>query len=246
MNHEKTDSSSKYWIIDLYDSSAVTKLATLDCYGNQETTSSESITLSSGTYYIRIYDYRYSGIDYSFGIFERHDCHGAFVTTKNPGCTTDGEQVKNCSVCGVLLETQVIPATGHSSDNWVIDIEATCNKEGSRHCDCSVCGESVSEAIPMLSHAFGEWEVISGNKLIPPIVNERKCSNCGQSETDKDWSNIWITILAGLGVIVVIAIAIAIINYVVTATRFMKEEARRQQKLENSKSNEEHREDEKQ
>jgi len=211
LNHATLNTGYTYWVVNLYDSSAVTKLSTLNCAGNVSSSTSEYLSVSSGTYYISITDYYYVGTDYILTIQEKHDCVGTFVTTKEPTCTEAGTQDQICSICGKMLDTQVAPATGHSSDNWEIEKEATCDTDGKRHGTCQVCGEYVSEAIPMLGHVYGEWQILSGNVLIPPIVREKNCSLCDDVQTYKDWSNIWVLIVA---IVIVIAIVIGIIGYI--------------------------------
>ena len=46
------------------------------------------------------------------------------------------------------------------------------------------------KAIEKLEHRFGDWEVISGNVIIPPIVKEQECELCGFTETVNDWVDI--------------------------------------------------------
>ena len=211
LSYSSLDSSSTYWVINLYDSSAVTKLISMNCAGNVDSSTSEYLSVPSGTYYISITDYYYSGNNYILTVQEKHDCVGAFVITKEPTCTEAGTQDQICTVCGKLLDTEVAPATGHSSDNWEIEKEATCENDGKRRGTCQVCGEYVLEAIPMLDHAYGEWQTLSGNKLIPPIVREKTCSLCNDVQIHKDWSNIWILILI---IVVVVAITIGVISYI--------------------------------
>jgi hypothetical protein len=50
-------------------------------------------------------------------------------------------------------------------------------------------------------HRFGDWEVVSGNVIIPPIVKEQRCIYCGHTETVKDWGYVWVTVLAGIAAI---------------------------------------------
>ena len=47
-----------------------------------------------------------------------------------------------CKDCGIMLQTgSVIAATGEHSYVWVIDKEATATTEGSKHEECTVCGD---------------------------------------------------------------------------------------------------------
>ncbi len=57
-----------------------------------------------------------------------------------------------CSVCKAILKTEpkTIPATGeHTLGDYIIDQEASCGADGSRHKECSVCDyETEAEVIP--------------------------------------------------------------------------------------------------
>ena len=114
LNYASLESSRTYWVIYLYDSTGVTKLLTLNCKGNVTSSTSEYVTVPSGTYYVRIGDDYYSGANYSLTVQEKHDCSGSFTIVKDPTCTEVGSKEKNCSICGKLLDTQSIPANGHS------------------------------------------------------------------------------------------------------------------------------------
>ena len=65
-------------------------------------------------------------------------------------CTTSGKTAgKHCSVCGEITVAQtVIPAKGHTWSKWIVDQAATCTVTGSKHQNCTVCGEIKKETIP--------------------------------------------------------------------------------------------------
>lgn len=73
-------------------------------------------------------------------IFEKHT-ESEWVVEFEPTCDQDGSKHIECSVCRAILETEVIPALGHSySDEWTVDIESSLTNDGekSRHClNCS-------------------------------------------------------------------------------------------------------------
>jgi len=170
----------------------------------------KSVDLEAGTYYFYVGEDDYNG-NYSFSLSPEHDCSGPWINTLEPTCTETGKKEQICSVCGKTIEVQTIPANGHVSSNWTISREATCDADGLRHGVCSVCNENVTESIPQLTHVFGNWEVLSGSKLIPPIVKEKQCSLCGEVEQVKDWSFVWVPIVCG---VVALFAVIGIINYV--------------------------------
>ena len=183
-DHKVLDSSSTYWRIYLYDASGVTELLSWGRKGNTETGTTDYVSVSSGTYYVKVIKDNYSGVNYSLIVQEKHDCIGNFSTVKDPTCTETGTKEKNCTICGKLLDTQSIPANGHTCNNWVIDKEATCSSEGKRHCICSVCGETVSENIPMIAHSVGAWNVTKAPTCHSNGTQTRSCSKCDHIETE--------------------------------------------------------------
>ena len=62
----------------------------------------------------------------------------------------------------------------------------------------------------MLSHAYGEAQIVSGSKILPPIVSEQTCSACGHTVTQKDWSYVWLPILI---VLAALAVLVGVISY---------------------------------
>ena len=53
--------------------------------------------------------------------------------------------------------------------------------------------------------------MVSGSKLIPPIVKEKTCVHCADVQSTEDWSYVWVTIIA---VVALIGILIGVINYI--------------------------------
>ena len=291
-SHEKNSSSNAYWEIYSYSSDGVTKIKDYKSVpGNQDVNYSLG-ELSPGTYYIKVVPYSSSRMDsttYTINLNEKHDCTGSWKTTSNATCDKNGSKEQTCNICGRVIKTEAIPATGHKYGEWVIDRNPSCSKEGERHAKCSVCGTNKKEAIATLAHTYsdwkvveeptcnkvgksqgtcsecgtfvtedvakltheytdwttvkaatcpengtegrecklcslgetrnveaythhyGDWEIVGGNKLIPPIVKEKRCELCDDTQVYKDWSYSWIAIVA---VVVLIGATIGIVNYV--------------------------------
>ncbi|MBQ3002251.1 MAG: dockerin type I repeat-containing protein, partial [Clostridia bacterium] len=62
-------------------------------------------------------------------------------------CTENGANVKKCTVCGQVLETEILPADGHIASDWKTVEEATADKNGLKAKTCTVCGETLATAI---------------------------------------------------------------------------------------------------
>lgn len=101
--------------------------------------------------------------------------------------------------------------TSHNWSEWTTTKEATCDNPGSNNRRCHECGAVETQVIEQLTHIYGDLSVVSGSKLIPPIVKERQCSLCGNVEQIKDWSFVWVPIVCG---VVAVFAVIGIINYV--------------------------------
>ena len=75
-------------------------------------------------------------------------------------CTTNGsyDEVVYCANCSSQISrtTKVIEATGHSFSEWIIDSKPTTTTEGSKHIECTVCGETIkTEVIEKLKASEG-------------------------------------------------------------------------------------------
>lgn len=96
-------------------------------------------------------------------------------------CTVDGKRVKTCTICGKVLQEEVIKSTGHVP---VIDsgVEATCTSKGlTEGSHCSVCGE-----ILIAQKEIDEThEYIVLSKVDPTDEAEGyieyKCEKCGKT-----------------------------------------------------------------
>lgn len=77
--------------------------------------------------------------------------YGAWSTTVQPTCTSEGKQVRTCSVC-LAQETKAVPAKGHSFGAWTVTKAPTCSEEGSQTSTCSACGTTKTESIQKTNH----------------------------------------------------------------------------------------------
>ena len=75
------------------------------------------------------------------------------------------------------------PDCTHPSTEWIIDDEATCTTAGSKHKECSTCGETLStETIPQKGHDYNQT-------IIPPTEEQQgytlhQCSRCEDNYKD--------------------------------------------------------------
>ncbi len=63
---------------------------------------------------------------------------------------------------------------------WVTDKEPTCKEPGSKHQECTVCGEKgATEAIPVIDHTF-EWVIDKEPTCKEPGSKHEECTVCGE------------------------------------------------------------------
>jgi len=183
-DHAALEESRTYWYIYIYDSAASSKLLTFSSQGNVSNKTSDYVSLSSGTYYVKIQDDYHSGINYSIVVKERHDCNGPWKVVKNATCDQNGQREQTCDICGRVSKTETIPATGHKYGEWVIDRNPSCSKEGERHAKCSVCGTNKKEAIATLAHTYSDWKVVEEPTCDTVGKSQGTCSECGAFVTE--------------------------------------------------------------
>ena len=68
---------------------------------------------------------------------------GRWETVSYADCVSDGEAVKRCKICSVILERKTLPATGHHPGLWKTISFPIDNEPGIRVKYCTVCGAEV-------------------------------------------------------------------------------------------------------
>lgn len=76
-----------------------------------------------------------------------------------------------------------IPAHTHKG-NWIVRQDASCETNGERYFVCTVCGQTVTEAIPATGHSWSAWKVETDASCGKEGSMVRTCSNCGTKEYD--------------------------------------------------------------
>lgn len=99
----------------------------------------------------------------------------------------------------------------HEWGQRTVYVPAICYASGVSERYCDKCGDKEQQTIEQLTHNYGEYIVVSGNRLIPPIFREKTYSLCNDVQTYKDWSNVGITVLIGVALIGVVA---GLVNYI--------------------------------
>ncbi|MDE6275275.1 MAG: leucine-rich repeat domain-containing protein, partial [Clostridia bacterium] len=66
----------------------------------------------------------------------------------------------------------------HTATEWIIDENATCETNGSKHKECTVCGNTIdTQVIVAIGHNYGVWTVTKAATCIAYGEETRYCSN---------------------------------------------------------------------
>ena len=135
---------------------------------------------------------------------KHHESYTATVTetvTKTPTCENMGTVSYTARYSSYTdTKTETLVALGHDySNEWTVDVKATCTTVGSKSRHCSRCDSRIEiTEIPMSGeHKFGEWQIVKEPSCTEKGSSKRVCSSCGQEETETiealghDYSDQW-------------------------------------------------------
>lgn len=125
------------------------------------------------------------------------------------------------------LSTTVIP---HSYGELVAEVVATCETDGMRaHYHCSSCGQYFDEShqvveyealiVPMLGHAYGEWEILKEATMNEGGERKKTCANCGDEIFDETPSKLSVMIALIVGIV-----ALAVLTIMVSSVMAREQE----------------------
>ena len=106
---------------------------------------------------------------------------GEWTETTAPGCTTAGEETRECSRCHTT-ETRPVDALGHNYVAVVTD--PTCTEAGYTTHTCERCQDSYTDSeTAALGHEFGEWTESTAPTCTAEGEETRTCTRCQETET---------------------------------------------------------------
>ena len=95
-----------------------------------------------------------------------------------PTCTEMGYTTNTCTRCGDTNKTDYTEPAGHKPGDWIIDKEPTTDSEGSKHKECTVCGEKLEaqpiEKIYNSATTDSKGEAIVGGYLVTVTDTDTK------------------------------------------------------------------------
>ena len=119
---------------------------------------------------------------------------GDWETTLAPTCTATGTKVKKCSICEEIIQSDSIPANGHSYGGWQTRTNETCTVDGLEYKTCSVCSDEDTHIIPATGHNIGDWETTLAPTCTETGTKVKKCTLCEevmQSESIPSNGHSW-------------------------------------------------------
>ena len=95
-----------------------------------------------------------------------------------PTCTEMGYTTFTCTRCGDTNKGDYTEAAGHKPGDWIVDKEPTTDSEGSRHKECTVCGETLEtgdiEKIYNQATTDSKGEAVVGGYLVTVTDTDTK------------------------------------------------------------------------
>ena len=95
-----------------------------------------------------------------------------------PTCTEMGYTTNTCTRCGDTTKTDYTESAGHKPGDWIIDKEPTTDSEGSKHKECTVCGEKLEtqpiEKIYNSATTDSKGEAVVGGYLVTVTDTDTK------------------------------------------------------------------------
>ena len=95
-----------------------------------------------------------------------------------PTCTEMGYTTNTCVRCGDTNKSDYTEPAGHKPGDWIIDKEPTTDSEGSKHKECTVCGEKLEtqpiEKIYNSATTDSKGEAIVGGYLVTVTDTDTK------------------------------------------------------------------------
>ena len=95
-----------------------------------------------------------------------------------PTCTEMGYTTNTCTRCGDSSKSNYTEPTGHKPSDWIVDKQPTTDSEGSKHKECTVCGEKLEtqpiEKIYNSATTDSKGEAIVGGYLVTVTDTDTK------------------------------------------------------------------------
>lgn len=95
-----------------------------------------------------------------------------------PTCTEMGYTTNTCARCGDTNKSDYTEPAGHKPSDWIVDKQPTTDSEGSKHKECTVCGEKLEtqpiEKIYNSATTDSKGEAIVGGYIVTVTDTDTK------------------------------------------------------------------------
>ncbi len=94
-----------------------------------------------------------------------------------PTCTQNGfTEGKHCATCNkILVASNLIPALSHSLSDWIVDSGADCPHNGSKHIECTTCGQVIQTENNINE---SDWIVTTEATCTSAGLKHKECTVC--------------------------------------------------------------------
>ena len=100
--------------------------------------------------------------------------------TNSATYTQEGEHTKSCTICGLVEESETVPALGHKWGSGVIEVKPSCTTEGKIVYKCERCSTTRTETLPVVAH---EYEKVTEKASFGKEGSiSEKCKTCGEEK----------------------------------------------------------------
>ena len=107
--------------------------------------------------------------------------HEYLPTVTAATCLEQGYTTYQCE-CGETYVDDYVAAKEHTDGEWIVDAEATCTEDGSKHQVCSVCEATIkTETITKFGHTDGEWITDKEANCTEDGSKHQVCSVCNDT-----------------------------------------------------------------
>ena len=106
--------------------------------------------------------------------------HAYTAVVRDPTCTEKGYTAHTCH-CGDVYVDSEVEALGHIPSDWIVDAEAQIGVEGSKHKECTTCGETLETGTIEALLAETDEETEAESKQDDPKPSNSCSSNVNAS-----------------------------------------------------------------
>ncbi len=140
--------------------------------------------------YVGNQDFPLDNSDFVLRIWENgKDLQSDLKKTVDPTCTEKGGKLYFCNDCGCEYLKDIIPALGHSYEEYSFDNNATCTADGTKTRTCTVCGAKDTVTAPDTATGHSYKAVVTEPTYTEQGYTTYICTGCGDSYKD-DYTDV--------------------------------------------------------